>query len=344
MEYGDPLADGLPRKGFRTHRSPLQPLPSPSSLTAKPLPSLFQPSPPGCDIGMRQHERAVVQSLDGRARQCSAGDGRAAARSLSSIAEQTITARFGNMAVEIPVYSMTPPTLPFTAPSTPELPRRSFQAGSGPSIVDETRSMLLSGMTATQANDLGTVANRRLSAVSEASQKGRRQSLAVAPPEMLQAWGHVYLNDPTKADVFVAPSALRRHSGSGQADRVEGNRLVIRARVRPRSKDRKGFIIARSFDLEQLRATLPTTTTTTHLFSRRLSAAPPAPEELSGSARTPTMPLTPLTSSLALGRRRSSTAACGVWTSGHQSKGSGKEMPVREFCPLVLRDDHMIFI
>lgn len=331
-DYGDELADGLPSKGFRTHRSPL---PSPSPFTAKPRPSPLQPSTPRYDVGMRQHEKAMVESLGGRGRQYSVGDGRAVVRPLSPIVEQTMAARVGNMAVESPLYTTTSTILPFTAPSTPDISRSSSKARPGRSIVDETRSMLLSGMTVSQASDLGTVANRRLSAAAEALQKNRRQSLTVLPPEKLQAWGHVYLNDPTKADVLVAPSALRRHSGSGQVDGVEGNRLAIRARIRPRSKDRRAFVIARSFDLEQLRTTLPTTPTTP-LSSRRQSGAPPSPEDLSGSARTPTTPLTPLTPGLALARRRSSAAASGVRVGIHQLKGSVKEMPVREFCPTSL--------
>lgn len=273
----------------------------------------------------------MVESLDGRGRQCLDSDGRAAGRALLSISEQAKAARAGSMVVS-PVHITKMSTLPYMAPNTPDVSRRSSQARPGRSIVDETRSMLLSGMTATQASDLGTVVNRRASAASETSQVSRRQSLVAVPPEMLQLWGHRYLNDQAKADVLVAPTALRRHSGSDQTDGIEGNRLVIRARVRPRSKDRKGFIIARNFDREELRATLPTTPIT-HLSSRRPSGAPPSPDELSGSARTPATPLTSLTSSLALGRRRSSATVSGVRVGSHQSKGSVKEMPVREFCP-----------
>lgn len=319
-DCGDELANRLPGTSFRRHRSPL---PSLSPLTAKSLPSPLQPSTPGYDVGMRQHERAMVESLDGRGRQGSLG------RSLSPIAERAIATRVEKMAMDTPLTSK-PPMVPFTAPNTPRNnTQHTLPGASSRSIADETMSMLLSGMTASQANTVGMVANRRLSAPADVLlQKNRRQSLALLPPDMLQAWGHVYLNDPAKADVFVAPLALRRHSveSGGQADGIEGNRLAIRARIRPRGKDRKPFLLARSFDLDQLRTTLPTTPSA----SRRQSIVPLSPEDLSTSARTPTTPLTPLTPGSNTGRRRSSVAASALRVGGHQLKGTAKEMPVRK--------------
>lgn len=317
---GEEGADGLPRTAFRTHRSPL---PSLSPLTAKPLPSPLQPSTPGYDVGMRHHERVMVESLDGRGRQDSLGSDRQPGRSLSPIAEQAMAARVGNMTMD---SSM------FTAPNTPTNNQQAHRTGgSSRSIADETRSMLLSGMSAAQANDLGAGANRRLSVpVVDMSQNARRQSLASLPSEMLQKWGHVYFNEPAKADVFVAPSSLRRPSGVGQADGVGGNHVAIRARIRPKNKDRKPFLIARSFDIGELRTTLPTTPSTPNSL-RRQSGVPISPDDLSTAARTPTTPLTPLTPGLALGRRRSSLAGSGHRVGGHQAKVSSKEMPVREY-------------
>lgn len=320
-DYGGELADGLPRPGFQTYRGAM---PSLSPLTAKPLPSPLQSSTPVYGLGMTHHERAMLGSLDGRGRQCSVDDGRMAVSPLSAGTEQAMASRVGKMAVKSPLHT-TPPALSYTAAGASDVRRRSPQASSSRSMADETRSMLLSGMTASQAEDVRTVANRRLSAATEASQGSRRQSLTVLPPETLQAWGHVYLNDPSKADVFVAPSALRRHSGTGLADESHGKCLAIRARIRPKSKERKAFIIARNFDLEQLQTTLPTTPTTPG-SSRRQSRASPSPDDLSGPARTPTA----LTPGLAPGRRRSSAAPAGIRTGSHQSKSSAKEMPVRE--------------
>lgn len=330
-DYTDILADGLPPDAFRTHRTPL---PVPSPLTAKPLPSPMQPSTPGFDFNMRHHERAMVESLDGRGRQGSLGGDRPPGASLSPIAEQTMAARVGNLTMDSPLYANPSSRLPSTAPNTAgnAQSQQQNQGGLQRLMVDETRSMLLSGMTVSQANHVGTVANRRLSAPIDVLQKSRRQSLALIQPDMLQAWGHVYFNEPAKADVFVASTALRRQSCVSQADGTDGNCVVIRARIRPRNKDRKPFLIARSFDLGQLRTTLPSTPTTP-ISSRRQSGVPFSPDDLSTAARTPSTPLTPLTPHLGPGQqRRSSLAAAGFRVGGHhQSKSNSKEMPVRKF-------------
>lgn len=329
--------DGLSSRSFRTHRSPL---PSLSPLAAKRLPGPLQPAAPGHDVSMQQHESAMVESLDGRGRRGSLGDLRREERSLSPIAEQAMATRVGRMAMDTPLHSKTP-VVPFTAPpNTPSDPApHDFHGDANRSMADETRSMLLSGMTASQANDLGTVANRRLSAPADMLlQKNRRQSLVLLHPDILHAWGHAYFNDPARADVLVAPSALRRHSveNGGQADGIEGSRLAIRARIRPRAKDRKPFILARCFDIDQLRTTIPTMpdTPATPSASRRQSIVPSVPEDLSTSIRTPTTPttpLTPLTPGLNPGRRRSSVAASlALRAGGHQAKSTAKEMPVRK--------------
>lgn len=325
-DYSDVLADGIPRAIFRPHRAPL---PGLSPLTAKPLPSPLQPSTPGLDVGMRHHERAMVESLDGRGRQGSISGERRSGRSLSPVAEQAMAARLGHLLMDSPLYTKSP-RLPYTAPNTPSNPQQAHQSGLQRSMVDETRSMLLSGMTASQANHLGAVVNRRLSAPAEVSQKSRRQSLAMVQPDMLQAWGHVYFNEPAKADVFVASSALRRPSSGGMADCTDGNHVVIRARIRPRSKIRKPFLIARIFDLGQLRTTLPITPTTPN-STRRQSGVPISPDDLSTAARTPTTPSIPLTPGLAPGPRRSSLVSLGIRRGSHQSKSSAKEMPVRKY-------------
>ncbi|KAJ4397625.1 hypothetical protein N0V93_001858 [Gnomoniopsis smithogilvyi] len=322
--YREELADGLPRAVFRTHRTPL---PVPSPLTAKPLPSPIQPSTPGFDIGMRHHERAMVESLDGGSRQGSFSGEVLSGRALSPISERAMAARVGNLSMDGPSHAKSA-QLPSTAPNTPSNAQYAPQSGSQRLMVDETRSMLLSGMTVSQANHLGTVANRRLSAPADVLQKSRRQSLALLQPDMLQAWGHVYYNEPAKADVLVAASASRRQSGVAMADGTDGNCVVIRARIRPRNKDRKPFLIARSFDLSQLRTTLPSTPTTPNSL-RRQSGVPVSPDDLSMAARTPTTPLTPLTPRLGpVQHRRLSLAAAGFRSGCHPSKSNAKEMPV----------------
>ena len=315
-----PASDGYPKTAFRIHRSPL---PTATPITAKHLPSPLQPSTPRYDSSVRQHEMAMVESLGGRSRQGSYGSDRSLSRPLSPVAEQAMATRVINMTMDSPVRNTTP-ALPVTAPGTPQ--QRSVSAQRQQTIAEETRSMLLSGMSPSEANDLGVVPSRRLSAPADVTQKQRRQSLMLLQTDMLQTWGHVYFGDPTRADVFVAPSALRRLSGT---DGVEGHsnhpdRLVIRARVRPRSKERKPFIITRSFNLGELRATLPSPTTPGPP-PRRQSGAPLSPDTIS----SPRMATSPLTSS----RRGSSVAASSPLSArrgSYQQKSQSKEMPIRK--------------
>lgn len=282
--YEYELPDGLPRtNAFRTHQNPMS---APSPLSVKPLPS---PLPSSVN-------RAGAHSP------------------LAPIAEQAIVARVGLMSMDSPMLRRAP-ALAVTAPNTPGTP--TAQGARNRSMAEQTRNMLLSGMTPSQANDLGTVANRRLSAPADMLQKQRRQSILLMQPDKLQDYGHVYLGNPTKADVFVAPSALRRQSAVYiKSEGVEENRVAIRARVRPRSKDRRPFVIARNFDLDQLRTTIPSPTM--------------SPEDVPASARTPTSPLaqSPLA---ARGARRSSMAASGFRVGdGQQLRPGSRELPIRK--------------
>lgn len=263
----------------------------------------------------------MVDSLDARGRQGSLGVDRPLSRPLSPVAEQFMAAKVVNMTMDSPVHSKTS-VFPVTAPSTPL--QRPSSAQRRQTIVEETRSMLLSGMSPSQANNLGNVADRKLSAPAGVVQAQRRQSLMLLQTDMLQTWGHVYFGDPTKADVLVAPSALRRLSGT---DGVEGHnhsdRHVIRARVRPQGKERKPFIITRSFDLGELRATLPSPTTPV-ASPRRQSRAPSSPD----TASPPQISHSPI----AFSRRASSVASSSPLSSrrgSHQQKVS-KEVPIRK--------------
>lgn len=107
----------------------------------------------------------------------------------------------------------------------------------------------------------------------------RRNSHAVR--EQLLVWGHVYYGNAMSADCFVVAVALRRNSEaapppppSGKENSAESDsipttlekqpakaptdsRVTIRARVRPRDIERKPFILQRSFDLDEMRGTIP---------------------------------------------------------------------------------------
>lgn len=69
----------------------------------------------------------------------------------------------------------------------------------------------------------------------------------------LRDWGHVYLGKSATADAFVNAVALRRQSMAVlQEDvRSESTSLVtIRARVTPKAKEKKPFLIQRQFELK----------------------------------------------------------------------------------------------
>lgn len=304
-KYDYDLPDGLPRATlFRRHQSSMSAL---SPLSVKPLPSPRQ---------LSADTTGAKTPLPGE---------RLGGTSLAPIAEQVMVAQVGLMSMDSPIH-WTAHGLPVTAPNTPGIPRA--QGARNRSMAEETRNMLLSGMSPSQANDLGIVANRRLSAPADILQKQRRQSMLLMQPDKLQDWGHVYLGNPTKADVFVAPSALRRQSGVHTlSESIEESRVAIRARVRPRGKDRKPFVIARHFDLDQLRTTIPSPTMSPS--SRRQSLAPLSPGDLPASARTPTSPL--IQSPLVRSGRSSSMAASGLRFGGSQQvRSRSKEFPIRK--------------
>jgi hypothetical protein len=81
--------------------------------------------------------------------------------------------------------------------------------------------------------------------------------------DRLRDWGYAYLGNIATADAFINAVSLRRPSlalvkeGSGE-DRPQSTGMVtIRARVHPRAKERKPFLIQRQFDIEELRASIP---------------------------------------------------------------------------------------
>jgi hypothetical protein len=106
-------------------------------------------------------------------------------------------------------------------------------------------------------------------AVSEKNLGG----LYETPPELLRQvpfeythghlrdWGHVYLGKSATADAFVNAVTLRRLSlRPPQEDEypVKSSCLVtIRARVVPKARGRKPFLIQRQFDIDELRASIP---------------------------------------------------------------------------------------
>jgi len=76
----------------------------------------------------------------------------------------------------------------------------------------------------------------------------------------LRDWGYVYLGNSETADAFVNAVSLRRPSlalveGDIQIKPID--LVTIRARLIPKAKERKPFLIQRQFNIEELRSRIP---------------------------------------------------------------------------------------
>ena len=239
---------------------------------------------------MRQHERAMVDSLVTAGAKPSSSHG---LPHLSLVSEKKRTPVPHSRRAS--TLSASPPAGPHPAsfaPLTPPTP------GQGPTqlprqqqtIVTETRNILLSGLPRLQASNVGAAVERPQSLPSPPPplptpvSAQRRDSAAIR--DQLEAWGHVYFADAKSADCFIAARSLRRVSdsssensspveespkGSPQGDASaspDADRVVIRARVRPRELERKPFILQRSFNMDELRSTIPAPTPVSATFPR----------------------------------------------------------------------------
>jgi hypothetical protein len=87
----------------------------------------------------------------------------------------------------------------------------------------------------------------------------------------LRDWGYAYLGNGATADAFVNAVGLRRPSlelvkqEEVEAKSVFSDLVTIRARVVPKGKERKPFLIQRQFDIDELRKSIPPVKTPTHL-------------------------------------------------------------------------------
>ncbi|GAB1310015.1 BTB domain-containing protein [Madurella fahalii] len=243
-----------PRGPGYAARSPLYS----SSFRRDSLPGAMYPASPGYVPSMRMHERALVDSLDQRGRLVEPQQSPpSTVRSLSPISEQALEARRASIA------SLPPPRTLGLSPRSPRLfmpyPRRQTLAA-------ETRSILLSGLPdglpRLQDPSADITAERRASLPSFSTARRSSQQLR----QELQAWGHIYLGNGSEASCFVTAVALRRSSGGSSVDEEEAtkgrppewrNRVTIRARVRPCELGRAPFLLRRTFDMDELRATIP---------------------------------------------------------------------------------------
>jgi hypothetical protein len=86
----------------------------------------------------------------------------------------------------------------------------------------------------------------------------------------LRDWGYAYLGNGATADAYVNAVSLRRPSlelvkeEEVEVKSVFSDLVTIRARVIPKGKERKPFLIQRQFDIVELRKSIPPVKTPTH--------------------------------------------------------------------------------
>jgi hypothetical protein len=220
----------------------------------------------------------------------------------------------GDLAAQLECFTFSPKIKLQTVSETPE---------SVPEIkVEEAPDVNMTG-NYTKRNDLvkiGKIASRRKS-----------DDLLVAASDVpflyihdrLRDWGGVYLGNTATADAFVNAVSVRRPSlALAKEDVLEllprsSNLVTIRARVVPKAKERKAFLIQRQFDIEDLRAGIPRSR------NRSEGASPP---RLGGSSRQRRSSAQPLSSD-----RRGSTESRRGDSLYHLGKGA---VPIRKYISL----------
>jgi len=240
---------------------------------------LYPPTPSPYNSTAWIHDRTLLDKLDSRGSQRSLDDCSPNCRSggLFPIAENTTGITRGMTALTINGSRTTLPRSSFPA-DVRSSRRLSHPQSRRRTLVDQNRGRLLSGMAQAQAAQMDA-----------ASEKQRRQSApsigigAMMPvPDSLgrtfelASWGHIYFGDATTADVFVHAVAARRLSdtpepapssaspvgelpGPGQESMFarSAHTITVRARVWPKLLESKPFLITRSFDIDELRASVP---------------------------------------------------------------------------------------
>ncbi|KAM7208999.1 hypothetical protein V8F20_000608 [Naviculisporaceae sp. PSN 640] len=247
------------------------------------MPNLLYPQSPVYDNSMRRHERAMVDRLEQRnwpgppESPTSHGHPRA----LPPITELHNRDRRSSIAYAPYGHSYSRSSHSPNRPLEYDYARR-------PTLAEDSRAIPFQRHLEVPRSTAHTsVAERRRSLPPSlpAARRAARQRR-----QELQAWGHVYFGNGSEADCFVNPCALARRpsdassvDGSG-AEEISGDRekeyrrqsrLVIRARIRPRALDRKPFLLTRTFDMDEIRATVPDPEPTSPA-SRRQSADYPA--------------------------------------------------------------------
>jgi hypothetical protein len=133
--------------------------------------------------------------------------------------------------------------------------------------------MLLAGVNRGELSRLGSVVSEAKPGPDRRPSEQSFIPLGKPPHDRLREWGYAYLGNASTADVFVRALHIRQNrnvkekekerrdsvisntSDNGLAvPQSDDDHVVIRARVLPRSKERKPFLIQRRFNKADLRA------------------------------------------------------------------------------------------
>ncbi|ETS75137.1 hypothetical protein PFICI_13621 [Pestalotiopsis fici W106-1] len=320
---------GMPKTAFKPATSP-EGMSSPSPMSPKSLPSPMHPTV-YTSYTTKQHERSMVNRFDSERSQPSSSS---SAKSLRSIEEEEtpLTARLER-------FSILPPlTLKFGLPSPPAAPPAQLLSPRPNRDSLHRARTLLEPKTVSIPQQSLEPSYERLYRRNSATTGARPLPPPPPPPrkqsvmeirDQLRNWGHVYHGNIETADAFVIARSLRRQSTSPIHLRAGGvigsptssrgashnaNRQTIRAIIRPKALERQSFLVQRTFDMDELRATIPDPVPHYHgalrpspaSFSGQrqqqdrsgTSSPSPAPRSMAAAASRPPRPL--------LARRRSS--------------------------------------
>ena len=117
--------------------------------------------------------------------------------------------------------------------------------------------------------------------------------------DRLRDWGFAYLGNVATADAFINAVTLRRPSLQLVTEDIAGDRpgqagmVTIRARVLPKAKERKPFIIQRKFDVEELRSSIPAIQRPESTPLRRSNRARRSSTQISNTSLLRRMPESP---------------------------------------------------
>ncbi|KAI5865730.1 hypothetical protein GGS23DRAFT_352675 [Durotheca rogersii] len=242
--------------------------PSPRSPRSLPSPSPIYPST--SDGSMRRQDRALVNSLDQRAKRSSAIS-LSALTPIDGYCPSPLVSRLEKISI-LPLPGTSQGLLTPVSPNFPP-PRGeggNSRKGSGSAAFRDG----LRGPPAPAHDRKYYATDRQASQASTAASPRRIPSGGADLRDQLRTWGHVYYGNAKAADAFIIARSLRQHNHSRSADAGRecrrglvsssrhaqtpgSNHLTVRAIVRPRALERPSFLLQRSFNTDELRATVP---------------------------------------------------------------------------------------